>query len=97
MEQIRSYLEDSGLSEGAICRRLVEFERNADIAAEFEEWIQNGVSEFFDGIAIEGYTARQIKELAPFMDGVGVYNFLVTLRENPDKAKKYLAEGFPIN
>lgn len=96
MEQIRAYLETEGLSEGAIRRRMAEFERQADIAAEFIEWIEGGASEYIEGIAVEGYTAKQIKELAPFMNGIGVYNFLITLRENPEIAKKYIVEGFPI-
>lgn len=29
------------------------------------------------------------------MNGVGVYNFLVTLRDNPVLAKQTIAEGFP--
>jgi len=33
--------------------------------------------------------------LAPFMDGVGIYNFLITLRERPENAKRIIAEGFP--
>lgn len=96
MEQIKTYLESEGLSSGAVQRRLAEFERNPDIAAEFEEWIQNGAGEYVNGVVIEGYTAKQIKELAQFMNGIGVYNFLVTLRENPEVAKKYIAEGFPV-
>jgi len=95
VEKIKAYLELERLSEGAKERRLTEFERNPDIAAEFAEWIQNGAGDYADGIAVEGYTARKIKELAPFMNGVGVYNFLVSLRENPEMAKQYIAEGFP--
>ncbi|MDR2546410.1 MAG: hypothetical protein LBC96_02730 [Lachnospiraceae bacterium] len=45
-------------------------------------------------VTIEGYTAAAISALAPFMDGVGVYNFMVTLRERPDNAKRIIAEGF---
>jgi hypothetical protein len=29
------------------------------------------------------------------MDGVGVYNFLISLRERPENAKKIIAAGFP--
>ena len=96
MDRIKEYLETTGLPEGVARRRLAEFERNPDIAEEFAEWIQEGVDTYRDGIAVEGYTAKQIKELAPFMNGVGVYNFLVDLRERPDIAKGYIAEGFPI-
>lgn len=96
MDKIREYLEAEGLLEKTVQRRLAEFARNTDIAAEFEDWVQRGAGEYVDGIAVEGYTAKQIKELAPFMNGVGVYNFLVTLREDPEMAKQYIAEGFPV-
>lgn len=95
MEQIRIYLETEGLSESAIQRRMAEFERQADIAAEFVKWIESGADGYIEGITVEGYSAKQIKELAPFMNGIGVYNFLITLRESPEIAKKYIVEGFP--
>lgn len=48
------------------------------------------------GVSVEGYTAKKISELAPFMNAVGIYNFLVLLREQPEKAKVYITEGFPV-
>ena len=96
MEQIKVYLKSEGLDDGAIQRRIAELMRHADIAAEFEAWVQGGAGAYLDGVIVEGYTARRIKELAPFMNGAGVYSFLVTLREKPERAKEYIAEGFPI-
>lgn len=46
-------------------------------------------------ICIEGYTAKDIAELAPFMNYLGVYNFLVVLRMDSEKAKNIIAQGFP--
>lgn len=96
MERIRSYLEKLDLGGKMVERYLAEFARHKDLAEEFEAWIEQGEGEFPDGIRVEGYSAKQIKELAPFMNGCGVYDFLVSLREKPETALSYIAEGFPI-
>lgn len=70
-------------------------ERHDDIRAELEKWIERRDYPQDNPVTVEGYTAETICKLAPFMDGVGVYNFLVTLRERPDNAKRIIAEGFP--
>ena len=70
-------------------------EKHDDIRAELEKWIENQEYTKDNPLTIEGYTAEMIFTLAPFMDGVGVYNFMVTLRERPDSAKRIIAEGFP--
>ena len=69
---------------------------HADIRAEFETWIQTRSFENENPVTVEGYTAAMISEIAPFMSGVGVFNFLVTLRERPDEAKQYIDEDFPV-
>lgn len=96
MERIREYAEQLGLSEVTIQQRMAEFARHADLAEEFEAWIRQGQGIFPNGIKVEGYTAKKINELAPFMNGVGVYNFLINLRENPKIALGYIEEGFPV-
>ncbi len=65
-------------------------------AEEFALWIKQGEGDFPDGIRVEGYSAHQIKELAPFMNGCGVYSFMVNLREDPKTAHGYIAKGFPV-
>jgi hypothetical protein len=71
------------------------FEKHDDIRAELERWIEKQKYPKDNSLTVEGYTAEMISKLAPFMDGVGVYNFMVTLRERPDNAKRIIAEGFP--
>jgi len=70
-------------------------ERHDDIRAELENWIERREYPQDNPLTIEGYTAEKISKLAPFMDGVGVYNFMVTLRERPENGKRMIAEGFP--
>ena len=65
-----------------------------DIRKEFEFWISNKSYITENSLVVGGYTAQGIFKLAPFMDGLGVFNFMVTLREDPIKAKEYIDGGF---
>ena len=69
--------------------------KHDDIRAELETWIATREFPRDNPLTVGGYTAEAIFKLAPFMDGVGVYNFMVTLRERPENAKRIIAEGFP--
>jgi hypothetical protein len=71
------------------------FEKHDDIRVELEKWLERQEYEQDNPLTIEGYTAEKISKLAPFMDGVRVYNFMISLRERPDNAKRIIAEGFP--
>lgn len=95
MDKIMNYLVDTlNQTERAAKRNSAKLSKYDDIKSEFETWIDT--QEYpTDGIEIEEYNAAKISELAPFMNGVGVYNFLVTLRDNPALAKQTIADGFP--
>lgn len=75
-----------------LTKNLVKYK---DIYEEFLYWIENRDFNFTNAVEIEGYTAKRISEIAPFLDGSGVYNFLVTLREEPEKAHEYIRNKFP--
>lgn len=95
MDKIMTYLiETLNQSERTAKRNLAKLSKYDDIKLEFENWIDTQEYPVV-GIEIEGYNAIKISELAPFMNGVGVYNFLVTLRDNPIVAKQTIADGFP--
>jgi len=66
-----------------------------DIYGEFCYWLENRNYDSENPLAIAGYTAKQISELAPRLSGIGVYNFMITLREYPERAKEYIKSGFP--
>lgn len=95
MEKIITYLvETLNQTERAVKRNFAKLSKYDDIKTEFENWIET--QQFPEqGLEIEGYNALKISELAPFMNGVGVYNFLVTLRDDPNTAKQIIADGFP--
>ena len=96
MEAIKNYLINVRNQKPEVAAKIVmPMEKHHDVCAELEGWIKRQAYPQDDPLTIEGYTAEAISKLAPFMDGVGVYNFMVTLRERPDNAKKIIAEGFP--
>ena len=96
MERIRDYLiNERNQKPEAADKITLPFEKHEDIRAELEGWITQKTYPQDTPLTVEGYTAEAISKLAPFMDGVGVYNFLITLRERPDNARRIIAAGFP--
>ncbi|MCL1996342.1 MAG: hypothetical protein FWG63_09070 [Defluviitaleaceae bacterium] len=95
METIINYLTSERKQKPKIAAKIASsFERHDDIRAELEKWIEVRKYPQDNSLTVEGYNAYAISKLATFMDGVGVYNFLVTLRERPDNGKRIIAEGF---
>lgn len=68
-----------------------------DIVNEFANCINGDQFNYCDnGIVVEGHTAKSLKEtVGNKLSDLGVYNYLIYLRENPDEAKKDLAAGLP--
>lgn len=96
MEKIIDYLVSERSQKPEVAAKIASsFGEYDDIRAELEKWIEKREYPQENPITIEGYTAKDILNLAPFMDGVGVYNFMITLRERPENGKRIIAEGFP--
>ena len=96
MEKIINYLIEIRNQKPKVAAKIVlPLEKHDDIRVELEKWIDCKEYPQINPLLIEGYTAEAISKLATFMDGVGVYNFMVTLRERPDTAKKIITDGFP--
>ena len=96
METIKNYLINERKQKPEVVAKILKpLGWHDDIRAELERWIEKREYPQNNPLTIEGYTAEAISKLAPFMDGVGVYNFMVSLRERPDNAKRIIAEGFP--
>ena len=95
MEKVINYLVSERNQKPEVASKITSaFERHADIRAELEKWLERREYAQDNPLVVEGYTADMISKLAPFMDGVGVYNFLVTLRERPENGKRIISEGF---
>ena len=96
-QKIRDYLvNEEKIDECKVDEYIDEIMKYNDIFDEFCRWLDERSFDFGEPVDVEGYTAKKIGELAPFMSGIGVYNFLISLREDPDRAKFYILEGFPM-
>lgn len=94
MNIIRSYYEKTGIPTIMINKKLASFEKNPDIAKEFEHWLQTKEYTIENCVTVENYTAEKISSLSEFMDGEGAFVLLIQLRENPQKALKRIKDGF---
>ncbi len=96
MKEIIDYLvNEKGVTMIVATVLAKSFEKYPEIKQEFISWIKERNFKEEDAIKIEGYTAKRIHEIAPELDASGVYQFMITLRENPQKAKEYIQKGFP--
>jgi hypothetical protein len=96
MNKAMSYLTEVKNMSAEQAERILEpIRKHEDIFLELEKWIDSKSYDCDNQLLVEGYSARDISNLAPFMDGIGVYNFLVSLRERPEKGKKIIDAGFP--
>lgn len=97
MERIVTYFMEqkqmTSVVAKVLAKKLVKYE---DIKKEFYNWIITNSFECNDPVEVNGYTAQKVHDLAPQLDGSGVYSFLVTMRDKPEKAQEYINKGFPI-
>ena len=82
-------------------RALASYEKlnqHEDILNEFANCINEEQFNYCDnGIIVEGYSAKSLKEkVGNKLSDLGVYNYLIYLRENPDEAKQNLDVGLPV-
>ena len=69
--------------------------QHADIAEEFCSWlVTRKYPDNEAALEVNGYTAAAIHQIAPHLDPFGVYSFLVTLRDHPEKAKTFIQQNF---
>jgi len=95
MNKIMEYLlNEKQMTEVVATRTEVKLTKHDDIRQEFEIWLKSRSYKKDNPLTIDGYTAKDIADIAPFMDGLGVFTFMVTLRDEPEKAKEYIDEGF---
>lgn len=91
---VKYFIEEKAVTEvvaKVLSKPLLKYE---DIKNEFLYWLENRTFDCPNPIVINKYTAAMVAELAPHLDVAGVYNFMVTLRDNPKKAQDYLDNSF---
>lgn len=92
---IRDYMfYECQLSEKIIKKNMEKLNRHTDIKMEFYETIMYEQFPVNSPIEAEGYTAEQLKK-ATSLSLLGVYNYLIYLREEPERALKDLKNGLP--
>lgn len=91
---IRDYYENMGVKPFLIDEKMDKLKKYSDIEAEFEYWIQN--KQYKNDVSVEGYTASDIANISHYLNGEGAFMLLIELRENPEKAKQKIRNGFKI-
>lgn len=93
--KIDNYLREEKQIDSELVREMLikKITKHDDILQEFMQWLEARNYEHAQ-VVIDGYNAQKIYELAPQLDGIGVYNFLVTLRDEPQEAQAIIDEGF---
>lgn len=72
---------------------LEKLNRNSDLKAEFHQWLKT--RDFPEnGIEVEGINAKALSETT-HLSPIGVYTFLIYLREKPEEALVKLKKGLP--
>lgn len=66
------------------------------IRAEFEEWLKNREYRKTGAVEVNGWTAEKVAKTAPDLDGIGAFNFLVTLRDDPEAAAEIIENKFAV-
>ncbi|SEM23192.1 hypothetical protein SAMN04487770_12958 [Butyrivibrio sp. ob235] len=93
MDEIIKYFTEEKKETPVVARilekPLVKYE---DIRDAFLDWLVT--RDYTDTPIVREYTPQKIHELNPGLDASGVYQFLVTLRDNPDKAEEYIKNNF---
>ncbi len=97
LEKVRRYLTEEkacqGLALEAVMDKIIKYE---DIFEDFCHWLETRKYEHDGVVIVEGYNAQSIVDLAPMLDGIGAFNFLVDLRDQPERAFEIIKEGFKV-
>ena len=90
---IETFYTENNIPAFLLKQKMNAFEKHKDIASEFEYWIEHK-SYMANGCIIEGYSASQLAAITEYLDGESAFLLLIELRENPQKAKKRISDGF---
>lgn len=85
---------DPDMSEIRMEHTAEKFLKYSDIALAVQYHIEN--DNYDNSISIEGYTAKKLHdEVEDKLSIIGIYNYLIYLKESPKEALHYLALGLP--
>ncbi len=91
---IVSYLKESGMSEKMIDGSVSKLKEHEDVLKAFHSYIMS--MEYPEGPIIEGYSPKSLHEEAgDKLSPLGVMNYMIYLRQEPERALKDLKAGLP--
>lgn len=97
LEMVQKYLTGERQCEGLVVTKLTDkVIKYEDILEDFCHWLETRDYYNEKAVVVEGYSAQAIVDIAPMLDGIGAFNFLVDLRDRPEEAKKIIREGFRV-
>lgn len=104
-KEIENYLKnDLEMSQELVNGQMQRFKRNEDIFDEFKYWFynfkngHNDASNFVveNPVEVQGYTAYILYEkFGDRLHGIGIFNLLISLRENPEEALDLIKRDLP--
>jgi len=95
VDRIRTYLKTKGLSDVVVSNLIKKYYNHPDIAEEFEYYIRTSKFVEEKPIMESGYTAKRLYEdYRDKLDISGAFSMLITLRENPERGLKIIADNF---
>lgn len=71
-----------------------KLEKYDDIRDGFLEWLKRRDFAGLTKPEVCGYTPEKVHNICPALDAAGVFNLLVTFRDNPNSASLFEANGF---
>ena len=96
LRTIEEYYKGVGVNPLLLKKKLVKLEKNPDIAEEFAYWIEHKEFQTKNCILIEGYSAKDLADKSNFLCGEGAFMLMIELRDDPERAKQRIAEGFTL-
>ena len=93
---IEEYYAQANPISAILKQKMKKLQQHTDVLQEFEYWIQNSTYKTVNCVTVNGYSAQKIAELSEFADGETAFMLLIELRENPERAKHKISEGFRL-
>ena len=94
-DDMTSYLKETDMSENRIAQTVEKLKKYKDIFEAFHSYIMS--TEYPQTPVVEGYSPKSLHEkVGSKLSPVGIMNFLIYLREDPQEALKDLDAGLPV-
>ena len=96
---IKYFTDELGKNNSLTEGMYLKLERHPDILKEFEYWLtkREFPAEDSGAVIVSGYSAKKLSEkVGSKLKPIGIYNYLIYLREKPEEALSDLQKGLPV-